>query len=88
MATTTAPKSLSLFPVLLVNFIGMLGYSIVIPLLVFLVKKFGGNEVVYGLLGAIHPAFQLVGPPLLGRWSDDVGRKRVLMVSHAGTFLA
>jgi len=88
MATTTAPKSLPLFPVLLVNFIGMLGYSIVIPLLVFLVKKFGGNEVIYGLLGAIYPAFQLVGAPLLGRWSDDVGRKRVLMVSQAGTFLA
>ncbi|MEO0898981.1 MAG: MFS transporter [Bacteroidota bacterium] len=84
-ASTQKP---SLFPVLLVNFIGMLGYSIIIPLLVFLVKRFGGNEVVYGLLGAIYPAFQLVGAPMLGRWSDAVGRRRVLMISQLGTFLA
>ncbi len=78
----------AIFPVLLVNFIGMLGYSIVLPLLVFLVRDFGGNEFVYGLLGSIYPAFQLVGAPLLGRWSDSVGRKRVLLVSQVGTFVA
>ncbi|MCI4667559.1 MAG: MFS transporter [Bacteroidia bacterium] len=88
MAFANTSKALPIFPVLLVNFIGMLGYSIVIPLLVFLVQRFGGNEVVYGLLGAIYPAFQLVGAPILGRWSDDIGRKRVLMLSQAGTFLA
>ncbi|MEL6672582.1 MAG: MFS transporter [Bacteroidota bacterium] len=86
--STPAPSSPSIFPVLLVNFIGMLGYSIVIPLLVFLVQDFGGNEVIYGLMGAVYPTFQLIGAPLLGRWSDQIGRRRVLMISQAGTFLA
>lgn len=77
-----------IFPVLLVNFIGMLGYSVVIPILVFLVQRFGGNEFIYGVLGSIYPAFQLIGAPLLGRWSDDIGRKRVLIVSQVGTLIA
>ncbi|MEM6801632.1 MAG: MFS transporter [Bacteroidota bacterium] len=78
----------SIFPVLLVNFIGMLGYSLVIPILVFLVDRFGGNEFIYGLLGSIYPAFQLVGAPILGKWSDQIGRRRVLIISQAGTFVA
>ncbi|MEL7162154.1 MAG: MFS transporter, partial [Bacteroidota bacterium] len=82
------PKSPSLFPVLLVNFIGMLGYSLIIPILVFLVQKFGGNAFVYGILGATYPAFQLFGAPLLGRWSDRIGRRKVLLVSQIGTFVA
>ncbi|MEM9525543.1 MAG: MFS transporter, partial [Bacteroidota bacterium] len=85
MSTT---KPATIFPVLLVNFIGMLGYSLIIPILVFLVQKFGGNAFLYGVLGATYPAFQLFGAPMLGRWSDRVGRRRVLLVSQIGTFLA
>ncbi|MDW0274179.1 MAG: MFS transporter [Nitrososphaeraceae archaeon] len=70
---------------MLVNFIGTLGFSIVLPFLVFLVMKFGGNAVVYSLLAATYPAFQLIGAPILGRWSDIYGRKKVLLLSNAGT---
>ena len=73
---------------LLVNFIGTLGFSIVLPFLVFLVLRFGGNPVIYGLVGATYPTFQLVGAPILGRWSDRYGRKRILLLSQAGTFLS
>jgi MFS transporter, DHA1 family, tetracycline resistance protein len=78
-------KQPSLFPLLLVNFVGTLGFSIVLPFLVFLVMKFGGNAIVYGLLAATYPAFQLIGAPVLGRWSDTFGRKKVLLLSNAGT---
>jgi MFS family permease len=77
-----------LFPLLLVNFIGTLGYSIVLPFLVFLVTDFGGNALIYGVVGAMYPAFQLIGAPILGKWSDAYGRKRILFLSHMGTFLA
>ncbi|MCZ6562506.1 MAG: MFS transporter, partial [Deltaproteobacteria bacterium] len=50
----TAAREPSLYPILLVNFIGTLGYSIVIPFLVILVTKFGGNALVYGLLSATY----------------------------------
>lgn len=76
-----------LFPLLLVNFIGTLGFSIVLPFLVFLVEDFGGNAIAYGILGATYSAFQLIGAPILGKWSDRYGRKKVLLLSNAGTFI-
>ena len=78
-------KQASLFPILLVNFVGTLGFSIVLPFLVFVVMKFGGNAIVYGLLAATYPAFQLIGSPILGKWSDTYGRKKILLLSNIGT---
>ena len=74
----------SLLPLLLITFIGTLGFSIVLPFLVFLVIDFGGNAIVYGILAAVYPAFQLIGSPILGRWSDIYGRKKVLLISMEG----
>ncbi|HEY3250569.1 MAG TPA: MFS transporter, partial [Ignavibacteria bacterium] len=70
---------------LVVNFISTLGFSIVLPFLVFVVTKFGGNAMVYGIIGSVYPAFQLIGAPILGRWSDIYGRKKILFLSQAGT---
>nr|WP_299346456.1 MFS transporter [Allomuricauda sp.] len=77
-----------IFPILLVNFIGILGYSIVVPILIFIVTDMGGNGFIYGILGAMYPFFQFIGAPLLGRLSDKIGRKKVLVVSQLGTFVA
>ena len=84
---TSTTKQIPLYPLLLINFIGTLGFSIVLPFLVFLVIDFGGNAIVYGILAAVYPAFQLIGAALLGRWSDIYGRKKVLLVSHGGTLI-
>jgi MFS transporter, DHA1 family, tetracycline resistance protein len=46
-------KQASLVPILLVNFVGTLGFSILLPFLVFVVIKFGGNAIVYGLLAVV-----------------------------------
>ena len=32
-----------------------------------------------------YPAFQLIGSPILGKWSDIYGRKKVLLLSNVGT---
>jgi len=77
-----------LFPLLVINFIGSLGFSLVLPFLIYLVRKFGGNDVLYGFLGATYPLFQLIGAPILGNWSDRVGRKKVLLLSQLGTLLS
>ncbi len=84
------PKLISpkIFPILLVNFIGVLGYSIVIPILIFIVADMGGNGFIYGILGAMYPFFQFIGAPILGSLSDRIGRKKVLVISQAGTFVA
>ena len=57
---------------------GTLGFSIVLPFLVTLVDRFGGNALVYGVVGAAYPALQMIGAPILGRWSDRYGRRRIL----------
>lgn len=48
----------------------------------------GGNGFIYGILGAMYPLFQFIGAPILGRLSDSIGRKKVLIISQLGTFLA
>ncbi|SEW46141.1 MFS-type transporter involved in bile tolerance, Atg22 family [Chitinophaga sp. YR573] len=77
-----------LFPILLVTFIDALGFSLVIPFMVVIVFKLGGHEVVYGLLSATYSFFQLIGSPILGAWSDKFGRKKILLISEGGTFVA
>jgi MFS family permease len=80
-------KQTSIFPVLLVSGIDALGFSIVLPFLVFVVHDFGGNAVMYGALAATYPAFQLIAAPVLGRWSDTMGRRPVMLISEIGTAL-
>ncbi|MDN5200507.1 MFS transporter [Fulvivirgaceae bacterium BMA10] len=88
--TDLPPKigSYQIFPLLLINFINALGFSIVIPFLVFLVHEFGGNAVVYGFAASAYPAFELIGAPIIGAWSDRVGRRRALLLSQIGTLLS
>lgn len=86
MTVSAAPeRAPSIYPILAVNFVGALGFSIVLPFLVFLVTRLGGNAVIYGVMGATYSFFQLIGAPILGRWSDRVGRRKILLLSQLGT---
>lgn len=87
-SASVSPYAGTLPPLLAVTFIGTVGFSIVLPFLVFVVTRLGGNALVYGALGATYSAFQMLGAPLLGRWSDAAGRRRVLLVSQLGTLAA
>ena len=62
-------KQPQLFPIFLVNFIGTLGFSIVLPFLVFVVMKFGGDAIVYGLLAELILFFSLL---VLLFWEDGL----------------
>jgi MFS family permease len=76
-----------LLPLLLTYFIDSLGVGIVLPFLVVVVNRLGGNAVIYGVVGSIYPATQLIGSAVLGSWSDRFGRKAILFVSEIGTML-
>jgi MFS family permease len=67
-----------------VAFLSSLGFSIVVPFLVLLVLRFGGNAFVVGAISAAFWAAQLVGSMWLGTLSDRIGRKRVLFRSQLG----
>ncbi len=69
----------NLTPIYLINFIGSLGFSIVVPFLVFLNGEFGGNAFIFGILLAMYSLFQIPGATILGNLSDRIGRKKVLI---------
>jgi DHA1 family tetracycline resistance protein-like MFS transporter len=71
--------------IFMVVLVDMLSFSIVLPLLPYLARDLNATPFQIGLLSAIYPLAQLIGAPLLGRLSDRVGRKPVLLVSIAGT---
>lgn len=81
--TTHRPPGLR--AVLAVNFVDSFGFSIVLPFMVFVVTRMGGSAAIYGVVTAIYPACQFLGAPILGRLSDRVGRRPVLLISQAGT---
>lgn len=75
-------------PAYLLTFVNVLGFSILMPILPFVVKDYGAPQWVYGLLLTCYSAFQFIGAPFLGALSDSVGRKPVLIISQAGTLLS
>jgi MFS family permease len=80
--------SKKLIPAYLLTFVNVLGFSILMPILPFVVESYGAPEWVFGLLITLYAAFQFIGAPFLGALSDSVGRKRVLIISQAGTLLS
>ena len=76
-----------LFSIVLVVFIDLLGFSLIIPLLPYYAQTFRASDTTIGLLLASYAAAQLIGAPLLGRASDRVGRRPILLISIFGTFL-
>jgi len=66
-------------------FVDVLGYSMMIPLLPFFVREFGGGAAIVGTLGSLYAFLQLFSGPALGSLSDRVGRKPVLIACLVGT---
>jgi len=67
--------------VVAVVFVDLLGFGIVVPVLPFYVRSFGVGDVFIGLLAASYSLAQFGAAPLLGRLSDERGRRPVLMLS-------
>jgi len=66
-------------------FTDLIGFGIVIPLLPLYAEHFRPRPWVFGLLMASFSAMQFLFAPLLGRLSDRVGRRPVLVISLLGS---
>lgn len=75
----------SLAIVFAIVFIDLVGFGIVIPVLPLYAERFGASPLVIGCLLSIYSAMQCLFAPLLGKLSDRVGRRPVLLVSLIGT---
>jgi DHA1 family tetracycline resistance protein-like MFS transporter len=97
MTDKKKPKSI-LLPVFVTVFLDMLGVGVIIPIIapVFLDHHFGVlpedtsqhmRTILLGLLIASYPIAQFFGAPLLGAMADRFGRRKILLLSLAGTCL-
>ncbi|MEO1403312.1 MAG: MFS transporter [Cyanobacteria bacterium J06635_1] len=71
--------------VTLVAFINSVSFTIIIPTLYPYAKEFGLSDWQASLLTTAFSLSQFVGTPILGRLSDRVGRKPLLVISLLGT---
>jgi MFS transporter, DHA1 family, tetracycline resistance protein len=77
-----------LLPIFLTVFVDVLGLTLMLPLLPFYAEHFGASPIMATTLISSYAACQLISGPILGRASDRIGRKPVLLVSQMGTFVA
>ncbi|MCC7197652.1 MFS transporter [Candidatus Peregrinibacteria bacterium] len=91
-------KKTSIFSIFFVIFLDMLGVGVIIPILAPLFLNPASNilpaatseatrNIILGVLMAMYPLFQFFGAPILGILSDRIGRKKILIISLAGTFI-
>lgn len=87
LPTPMSPKR-TRFTLVFTVFLDLLGFSMILPILPFYGQDYGASDFQVGVLFAAYSAAQLVFSPLLGRLSDRVGRRPLLLGSIALNVLA
>ena len=76
-----------LLPIFLTVFVDVLGLTLILPLLPYYAKDYGASDFQVGLLTSIYALAMFFAGPILGRISDRVGRKPVLLASQFGSLV-
>lgn len=77
----------TLIPIFLVVLVDIFGMTLVIPLLAIYSEHFGATPAQATLLTTVYALCQLIAAPIIGALSDRYGRRRLLLISQAGTFI-
>ena len=80
-------RASSLATIFGIVFLDLVGFGIVIPVLPLYAEHFGASPLVIGLLLGVYSLMQSIFAPILGRLSDRIGRRPVLLLSLLGTSL-
>lgn len=83
-AAERAATRRALIPIFIIVFIDVLGLTLIIPILPFYAQRFGASDMTVGLLLSSFAVCQFFASPFLGRASDSLGRKPVLIASQIG----
>lgn len=75
-----------LVAVFLIVAVDILAFTLILPLLPFYAQDYGASPWMVGVLATSFAVAQMISGPWLGRLSDRIGRKPVLVVSQVGTF--
>ncbi len=83
-----APRKRALLTVFLTILLDLIGFGMILPFLTFYAQEFHATPLQIGLLFSSYSLTQLLCAPLLGRLSDRVGRRPVLLGSIAGSAIS
>lgn len=81
-------KRSPLLVIFITVFIDLIGFGIVIPVLPRYAETFHASVREIGLLVACYSLMQFIFSPILGAWSDRIGRRPILLVSIIGAGLS
>ena len=76
-----------IFIIVLTVFIDITGYGIIIPLLPYYANEFQAGPTALGVLIASFALMQFFFSPILGKISDNKGRKPILLLSLFFSFI-
>ena len=79
------PMPAGFWPIWTTVALDLVGFGIVAPVLGRYAKDFGANGLEVGLMFASFSVAQMIFAPILGRVSDRIGRKPVIIISLIGT---
>jgi len=72
----------ALIPIYGITFIGVLGYTIMIPVLPYLAQRYGAPDIAVGALMTTMAVCSSASAPVWGAMSDRFGRKTIVMISQ------
>jgi MFS transporter, DHA1 family, tetracycline resistance protein len=89
LGTSLNNRKASLSVIFLTIFIDLMGFGILIPILpTFASKELGVSDLGIGLLIAVFSLMQFIFNPVLGKLSDKIGRRPVILVTQSMTAIS
>ncbi len=77
-----------LFPIFLVMFTEVLGFSLLLPFLPYYASQLGATPLTISAIFAVFSFSQFLSAPIVGKLSDKYGRKPLFLISQFSTFLS
>ena len=72
----------ALLPIYATTLVETLGYTLMIPLLPEIVKRYGASDVMTGALLSVPAFCALIAAPIWGKLSDRLGRKNIILIAQ------
>lgn len=77
-----------LLPTFLLTLVNALGFSLLIPVLPIVIRGWGMPDWTFGILLSVYSLCLFWAAPIFGKLSDQYGRRKLLLLSQAGTLLS
>lgn len=74
-----------LIPIYLLTLINFLGFTMLIPIYLTILDRFDLPVIWYGVLLSSYSVAQFFASPIIGKFSDKYGRKKLLFITQLGT---